>query len=181
VTPARELFGQVLTAARATSAGHRAVRTLVLLTGVVIFAVEPDHGGTLAGAVAWVVLLIAPFAATLPASDAPLGLLLAGVISWVAGWGGHLPPVAPTLVLGAALYLHHLGATLAAASVAHATFDRALIRRWTLPLVTGALGLAAAALAAYRTEQLPLSPVLQFAGLVGVLTTAGAIVVLARR
>ena len=179
--PTRELLRQAATAVRQSSPGHRALRAVLALTGVAIFVLMPDRGGSLAGICAWLVLLSTPIAATMPATDAPLGLLLAAAVSWVAGWGGHLPPVAATLTLGAALYLHHLAATLAAATPSNATLDRSLLRRWTIPLVTGALGLVGAALAAYETDQLPLSLTLQFAGLAGVLAASAALVLLARR
>jgi hypothetical protein len=179
--PVAEVVRQARTVLRASSPAQRALRMLLVLTGLAVFTLEPDRGGSLAGVCAWIVVLAIPFAAALPASDAPLGLLLAGCVSWVAGWGGHLPPVSGTVLLGAALYLHHLAATLAAATPSHATLDPSLLRRWSIPLLAGAIGLLGAALAAYRTDQLPLSPVLQFAGLAGVLATAGALVLLSRR
>jgi hypothetical protein len=168
-------------ALRASSPGQRALRVLIAVTAVVAFGLQPDRGGSLAGIAAWLILLVTPFAVAGPASDAPLGLLLCAAVSWVVGWGGRLPPVAPTVLLGAALYLHHLAAALAAATPSNAALDRSLTRRWTLPFLAGGIGLAGAALAAYRTSQLPLSPVIQLAGLVGVLVSAALLAVLARR
>jgi hypothetical protein len=177
---ARDLASQLLAAARASSPSQRAVRTLIALTAILAFALEPDRGGTLAGIAAWLTLIAAPFAATIPGSDAPLGVLLPAAISWIAGYGGHLPPVAPTVVMAATLYLHHTLAALAAATPSNAALDRSLLRRWSLPLLAGATAITAAALLTYRTTQLPLNPVLQLAGLAGALATAALLVTLVR-
>jgi hypothetical protein len=176
----RDLATRLAAGLRASSPSQRAVRTILALTAVLAFALEPDHGGTLAGVTAWLTLLAAPFAATIPATDAPLAVLLPATISWITGYGGHLPPVAPTLAMAATLYLHHTLAALAAATPSNAALDRSLLRRWTLPLLTGAAAITAAALLTYRTTQLPLSPVLQLAGLAGALATTALLVSLVR-
>ena len=59
--------------------------------------------------------------------------------------------------------------------------DRRLARRWAVPLLAGLLALPLAAAAAYGIHQLPLSTILQLAGLAGVLATAALIVLLTRR
>lgn len=180
MTPARDLAAHVAATVRASSPSQRALRALIALTAILAFALEPDRGGTLAGLLAWLTLIAAPFAAAIPATDAPLAVLLPAAISWVTGYGGQLPPVAPTVAMAAALYLHHTLAALAAATPSNAALDRSLLRRWTLPLATGALAITAAALLTYRTTQLPLSPVLQLAGLAGALATAALLVTLVR-
>jgi hypothetical protein len=181
VTPTRELLAQVATSVRESSGGQRALRGLLALTALAAFTLEPDRGLTLAGIAAWTIVLTVPLVVAMPGGDAPLGVLIAATVSWLAGWGGELPPVATTVLLGAVLYLHHVTAALAAAMPASATLDRSLLRRWSIPLLAGALGLLIAALAAYRTTQLPLSPTLQLAGLIGTLLTAGLLALLARR
>lgn len=181
MTPARELVSQAVRSVRDSSGGQRGLRGILVLTTVVAFTLEPDRGPSLAGACAWTMLLAIPLAVVMPGSDAPLGVLLLAGVSWVAGWGGRLPPVSATVLLAMVLYVHHVAAALAAAMPASATLDRSLLRRWATPLLAGALGLLAAALATYRTSQLPLSPTLQVAGLIGILLTAGLLVLLAKR
>lgn len=177
----RELWAQARRAVETSSPGQRALRALLAATALAAFLVQPDRGASLAGVAAWMILLATPFAVTMPASDAPLGVLLAALVSWLAGWGGQLPPVAGTVLLGAALYLHHVTATLAGAVPTEATLERTLLRRWSVPLAAGAVGLLGTALLAYRTSELPLSPLVQVAGLVGVLLSTATLVLLARR
>lgn len=166
---------------RAMPVSQLALRAALAATAVAAFTMLPDRGATLAGIAGWVALLAAPFAVVLPGSDAPVTVLGGIAVSWVVGYGGHVPPVADTVVLGALLYLHHVVAALAGSTPPTAFLDPALARRWSAPLLAGLAGLALGAAAAYGTHQLPLSPVLQIAGLVGVLVTAGVLVVLTRR
>jgi hypothetical protein len=165
---------------RAMPAAQVALRGLLVFTGVAAFALLPDRGGTLAGVAAWFALLALPVAAVRPASDASSVVLGGTAVSWLVGYGGHLPPAAATVLLGALLYVHHLAASFAAAVPATALLDRRLAAHWSVPLLAGLAALAAAAVAAYGTHELPLSPVLQIAGLAGVLTAAGLLVLLTR-
>jgi hypothetical protein len=166
---------------RAMPAAQIALRGLLVVTGVAGFALVPDRGASLAGIAAWIGLVSAPVAAVHPGSDAPSAVLGGTAIAWVAGYGGHLPPAAATVLLGTVLYVHHLVATLAAAAPATALLDPRLAGRWAVPLLVGLAALGAAAVAGYGTREVPLSPVLQIAGLAGVLATAGLLALLARR
>jgi len=166
---------------RAMPAVQVALRGLLVLTGVVAFALQPDRGVTLAGVAAWFALLAVPVAAVRPTSDASTVVLGGTGVAWVIGYGGHLPPAAATVLLGAVLYLHHVAASFAAAMPPTAMPDRRLAARWSVPLLAGLTALGAAAVTAYGTHELPLSPVLQIAGLAGVLAAAGLLVLLTRR
>ena len=166
---------------RAMPVGQLGVRLLLVATGGLAFGLLPDRGGSLAGVVAWLGLVAVPAAAVRPGGDGPAVVVGGLAASWVIGYGGHLPPMGATVLLGALLYLHHVAAAYAAATPATAMPDRSVVRRWSVPLLAGLLALVAAAAAAYGTRQLPLSPVLQLAGLAGVLGIAGVVAVLARR
>jgi hypothetical protein len=167
--------------ARAMPAAQVALRAVLVLTGVVAFALLPDRGGSLAGAAAWLVPVALPFAAVRPGSDAPAVVVGAAAVSWLVGYGGQLPPAAATMLLGTALYLHHLAAAFAAAAPPTAALDRRLLRRWSVPLLAGLAAAFAAAVAAYGSHQLPLSPVLEIAGVAAVLAASGLLVLLTRR
>jgi hypothetical protein len=166
---------------RAMPVAQLAVRGLLVLAGVWAFALMPDRGSSLAGLAAWFGLAGVLVAAVRPGSDGATAVLGGLGVSWIIGYGGHTPPAGPTVLLGALLYVHHLAAAYAAATPPTALPDRRLARRWAVPLLAGLLALPPAAAAAYGTHQLPLSPVLQLAGLAGVLTTAALIVLLTRR
>jgi hypothetical protein len=172
---------EVTAVLRAMPVAQLAVRGLLVLTGVLAFALMPDRGGSLAGLAAWCGLAGVPVAAVLPGSDGAAAVLGGLGVSWIVGYGGHIPPLGPTALLGALLYVHHLAAAYAAATPPSALPDRRLARRWAVPLLAGLLALPSAAAAAYGTHQLPPSPVLQLAGLAGVLATAALIVLLTRR
>ena len=166
---------------RAMPVAQMALRGVLVLTGAVAFALLPDRGGSLAGVVALFVLVALPVAAARPGSDAPAVVVGAAALSWLVGYGGQLPPAAATVLLGAVLYVHHLTAAFAAAAPATALLDPRLLPHWSVPLLAGLATLGAAAVAAYGTHELPLSPVLQIAGLVGVLAATGLLVLLTRR
>lgn len=166
---------------RAMPPSQVSIRGLLVLTGVAAFALLPDRGGSLAGVAAWVALVALPVAAVRPDSDASAAVLGGAAVSWLAGYGGHLPSVTATVSLGALLYVHHLAAAFAAATPPTARLDPRLATRWSVPLLAGLAALAAAAVASYGTHELPLSPVLQIAGLAGVLAAVGLLVLLTHR